>query len=281
MGFCCPVCNEALTFDGKSFVCPNRHCYDRSKSGYVNLLLSQSKKGARHGDDKRMVSARRAFLEKDFYLPFAEAAAKLAAFYFPQNGVFLDCGCGEGYYTQKVAVALAKSGKNGEILGIDISKDALNAAGKRGSFDALAVASAYRLPLSDESCDMVMTLFAPVCEEELFRVLKPEGLFLLGVPLRRHLFSLKAAVYAHPYENEEALPAFSRLHLIQKKEIKSRIVLEDPTNIQNLFLMTPYYYKTGREDQQKLQALTFLETEAEFGLFLYQKPKDFLESSLL
>ncbi len=281
MGFCCPICKKPLSVDSKSFVCENRHCYDRSKSGYVNLLLSQSKKGTRHGDDKSMVNARREFLKKDFYLPFAEAVADTAALSFPDHGVLLDCGCGEGYYTEKVVEAFKKAGKNGKILGIDISKDALNAAGKRGIFDVLAVASAYRLPLLDESCDMVITLFAPVSEKEIFRVLKPNGVFLFGAPLKRHLFSLKAAIYDHSYENEEETATFPSLRLENVEEIKGKIWLRSKEDIENLFRMTPYYYKTGRKDQEKIEGLSSLEVETEFGLFLYRKPKDFSESSLL
>ena len=47
-----------------------------------------------------------------------------------------------------------------------------------------------------------MNLFAPLCAAEIFRVLKPGGVFLLGVPDRRHLWQLKQAVYEEPYENE-------------------------------------------------------------------------------
>ena len=35
--------------------------------------------------------------------------------------------------------------------------------------------------------------------------------------------------------------------------------------------MTPYYYKTSREDQDKLLSLSQLETPIAFGIFLYEK----------
>jgi 23S rRNA (guanine745-N1)-methyltransferase len=39
----------------------------------------------------------------------------------------------------------------------------------------------------------------------------------------------------------------------------------------NLFRMTPYFYKTGRDDQQKIENLDYLETETEFGISVYRK----------
>ena len=35
--------------------------------------------------------------------------------------------------------------------------------------------------------------------------------------------------------------------------------------------MTPYYYKTGAKDQQKLAGLASLSVTTEFALILYQK----------
>ena len=39
----------------------------------------------------------------------------------------------------------------------------------------------------------------------------------------------------------------------------------------NLFMMTPYYYKTSIEDKKKLESLTTLETEIAFSLQIIQK----------
>ena len=38
--FSCPVCGKELKFDERSYKCESGHCFDRSKSGYVNLLTS-------------------------------------------------------------------------------------------------------------------------------------------------------------------------------------------------------------------------------------------------
>ena len=38
MEWICPVCGKALRPDAGSYRCENRHCFDRARSGYVNLL---------------------------------------------------------------------------------------------------------------------------------------------------------------------------------------------------------------------------------------------------
>ena len=54
------------------------------------------------------------------------------------------------------------------------------------------------------------------------------------------------------------------------EEIKYRINLDNKDDIANLFKMTPYYYKTGREDTEKLLSLERLETTVHFGVEIYE-----------
>ena len=69
--FICPICKSPFEQRGRSLVCPKNHCFDLSKQGYVNLLMSQQ--GRLHGDDRPMVRARTAFLSEGYYRPLLEA----------------------------------------------------------------------------------------------------------------------------------------------------------------------------------------------------------------
>ncbi len=53
-------------------------------------------------------------------------------------------------------------------------------------------------------------------------------------------------------------------------ELKYTLHLEG-ADAENLFKMTPYYYKTGAEDQKKLPGLGELTTEVQFALSVYRK----------
>lgn len=267
--YICPVCGGGLDLREKSLYCENGHCFDISKKGYVNLLMSQKSKN--HGDDKLMVNARRDFLDKGYYQPLLDKICAVLMKYAKNGDVIFDSGCGEGWYTANMERSLAESGISVHFCGIDVSKDALNVAAGRSKTLELAVASVFDVPVPDGTFDIVTSFFAPFAREELLRILKPNGLFITAFPLENHLFGLKSAVYDKPYKNEVAELAIDGFDCIATDELRYKITLAANEDIKSLFSMTPYYYKTSRADQQKLDALDMLETEAEFCVAVYRK----------
>jgi len=267
----CPVCGAALSLEGRTYRCEKGHCYDLAKQNYVNLLMSNKSSAKRHGDDKLMVRARTAFLEKGFYLHLRDEICRLAVEYCGGSVNFLDAGCGEGWYTSAVKNALESAGKSCSTLGVDISKEALMAAGRRDKSVQWAVASINLLPVPDGKCDLVLNVFAPTDDAEYRRVLRPGGLLIKAMPLETHLFGLKKAVYDEPYLNGPAEYAPEGFESVCRGELRKMISLECNEDIQNLFMMTPYYYKTGRSDQEKLEGLEHLETEADFAVCVLRK----------
>ncbi len=269
--FKCPVCALALEKHERSFRCENGHGYDLARQGYVNLLMSNRSSGKRHGDDKLMVLSRKNFLDKGYYSPLLDKIKALALEYCGSSAEMLDIGCGEGWYTSAVGKAFADAGRTCRASGIDISKEALIQAHKRDGELSLAVAGVNALPFMDGSFDLLLNVFAPNDDREFHRVLKKGGIYLKAVPLERHLFGLKAAVYDKPYENPPAAYAPEGFNVLGRHDVCYTLRLDNNEDIKALFMMTPYYYKTGREDQQKLDTLTELETEIAFGVFLLQR----------
>lgn len=265
--FSCPVCAQPLRRQERSLKCEKNHCFDLARQGYVNLLRSNQSSSKRHGDDNLMVAARQEFLDGGYYQCLSDAVCRLLAPRLGPNARVLDVGCGEGYYTARLRTAL---GEDARLCGIDISRQALIAAHRRDSALELAVASSAQLPAQQGSMDAVLNIFAPLSAEEAHRVLKPGGLLLRAVPLKEHLMGLKRAVYDTPYENPDPDPAFAPFRLLECAQVRKQLVLTENRQIRNLFSMTPYYYKTSRADQQKLETLEHLETELAFGLFLYE-----------
>lgn len=269
--FICPVCKRPLLREDRTLKCENRHSYDLSKQGVVNLLMSQRSAAKRHGDDKLMVRARKAFLDGGFYTPLLKKVEETAIKYAPDCVTLLDVGCGECWYTAHVFAALKTGGKTVTAGGVDISKEALAAGAKRCGELGLAVASAAGLPVRDGSCDMLLNLFAPFHQGEFSRVLRDGGIMIRAAVLEKHLWELKQAVYDHPYENQPESTALDGFQLLSYEEVKGQIHLANSAQIDALFKMTPYYYKTGVKDQEKLSRLEELTTRTEFAVTAYRK----------
>ena len=263
----CPVCGAPLQQEPKRYLCGGGHSFDRAKQGYVNLLQSQRSSQRHHGDDTEMVTARREFLERGYYEPLRRLLVEKVYFYTDKNGVIVDAGCGEGWYTEGVAARLPQA----TVVGFDISKEALKWAAKRQGMDHLAVASCYRMPLADGAADAVLNFFSPLAAEEYGRVLKKGGHLFRAVPGDYHLWELKQAVYETPKVNRPETEELAGLTLLERCPVQAVISLESNAELQALFKMTPYYYRTASADKEKLNRYSTFTTRTEFTLLVYRK----------
>ena len=167
----CPVCGETLVREERVWHCKNRHSFDVARSGYVNLL-PPSASGKRHGDDKHMVAARTAFLSRGYYDHLIGAVAEACMQLAGPDACVLDAGCGEGTYTRAIYDALAAKGGRPQLLGADISAEAVKRAARQVPEGIFCVATTARLPLAAESLDLIVNIFSPFMAEEFRRVLK-------------------------------------------------------------------------------------------------------------
>lgn len=265
----CPLCGAPLAAEGGSYRCERRHTFDIARQGYVNLLTGRA--GAQHGDNREMIAARRRFLAAGYYAPLMRAVADAAVRHAPQGAVVLDAGCGECYYTAAIGRALAEAGKAARVIGFDISREALALGGKSDPSLSLAVASLYKLPLADESVNLLFEIFAPFCAEEYARVLRPHGRMVMVIPGARHLFGLKEVLYEQPYENRVQDTAIDGFTLVEEQDIAERITLATEEDLWDLFTMTPYFYRTSPADKERLRSRAPLETEISFKILIYEK----------
>ncbi len=261
--FICPKCKNILFLNEKSYICKEGHCYDVAKKGYVNLLMSQVSGERHHGDDKIMARARADFLNKGYYSPLAEAICDEV-----RGESLLDVGCGECYYLSFIKDRFTQM----TCCGIDISKEILDVAGVRTRPRGIktAVASGASLPLGDESFDTLLSVFAPITENEFLRVLKKDGILIRVTPAREHLYELKQAVYDNPLYNDDLSLELDGFEIIKTKEINYTFEC-DRTDAKNLFAMTPYYYKTSPRDKQKLDKISNITITCAFLITVYKK----------
>ena len=103
--------------------------------------------------------------------------------------------------------------------------------------------------------------------------MKTGGYLIRIIPLEKHLLGLKSAIYDKPYLNDVSDEKIEKFVCIKTSQVKMNLCLDSNEAIQSLFKMTPYYYKTGIEDQQKINNLDYLETQAEFEIRVYRKEK--------
>ncbi|MGN1003173.1 MAG: putative RNA methyltransferase [Oscillospiraceae bacterium] len=266
----CPKCGRPLSLEVNSYRCESGHCYDRARSGYVNLL-PPAPAGRRHGDDKLMVKARTAFLDKGYYDPLSDAISGIVDAFAGETVRIVDAGCGEGKYTVDILCKLNAAGKRAEIVGVDISREALIQAARRSKDLTLCVASTAHVPLADGWADVVLNIFSPFMAGEFARVLRPGGRLLRVVPLERHLWELKELVYDRPLPNPPMDMAAEGFRIAEQRELCYEIELCSGEDIMSLFRMTPYYYKTGAADQEKAAGAAYLKTTVQFGICVYEK----------
>lgn len=254
MEILCPICKEKLEKIDNSYKCKNNHSFDIAKQGYINLNMKASDNT---GDEKQMIKARKAFLDKDYYLFLKNKLNELINEYKPNN--LLDLACGEGYYT--------KDFKCIDKIGIDLSKEALKIASREDKNTTYILKNIFDVPLKNKNIDMIITIFAPI-SNEINRLLSDNGHFILVRPDIDHLLELKEAVYDKAYLNEDKEVKVDKLYLINEIKIKEKATLNNEDLI-NLFKMTPYYHKTSINDFNKLNDINSLDVTFSFIIDIY------------
>lgn len=261
----CPLCEQTLLLDGRTFCCENNHCFDLAKEGYVNLLPVQFKHSKEPGDSKAMVNARRSFLEKNYYQPLINKLVNIYQKHALQAGNFFDAGCGEGYYTHQ-----HKTAEN-SVYGIDIAKEAVKKAAKKYPQCHFSVGTLSQLPFENSFFDWILSIYAPILETEFSRVLNQQGYLLTVTPAQRHLIELKEKIYIEAKEHDVEKSPIEHLSLIHQESLSYTMDLANGEDILNLLSMTPFAFKASEAVKRELTTLNNFNCQADFQIRLYQK----------
>lgn len=233
--FACPHCATPLHLSQHEARCEKNHLFDRSRDGYINLVVGgRLAATTTSGDTAESLRSRRDFFATGSYAPIASA---LDVALHDITGPVLDVGCGEGYYFTHINAA--------EKYGIDISKKAVQMASKLLPDAHFAVASAFRLPIVDHSCAAVFSVFAPHSFEEYTRVLQPGGTWVTVTPGPHHLQQMRPKRDQSIDEREER-----RSEPPTQAQHAERIQFEldlSPSAANDLFSMTPLVWQTAAD----------------------------------
>lgn len=262
----CPYCRASLALTDRTLRCDAGHSYDLAKEGYVNLLLAQNKKTKEPGDNKAMLQSRRRFLDAGHYQTLVAALAKLWT--EDSSKQLLDLGCGEAYYSH----ALSQQYTQQQWSVLDIAKPGVQMGAKRKFAQHAVVGSAYNLPFEDHSFDDVLCVFSPFSAQELRRVLKPGGRFILVGPAPQHLNQLASIIYdeVRPHGgNISETEQLSEFTLLDSLHVSDQVTVEG-TLIYDLLTMTPYYWQSTPEQQAMIQQLDRLTVDLDFSIKIYE-----------
>ena len=289
----CPVCGGNLKRIEKSLVCENRHTFDVAKQGYVNLLPPGKEKNARTGDEQLMVKARVDFLAGGYYSAISRKLSELISNHIcdDENGtvVVCDMGCGEGYHTCNITACLAEM-KNQPVLslGLDASKHAavyssrlsrakgmMPAGGIGAAFESETQAyftpsNIFHLPVRDHSVNVAVSMFAPIAWDEVLRILKPGGILAVVASGRDHLMEMRNIIYDNVHITDfepishEGFIEVCRDSLTYKADILSN------DQIKNLFIMTPFYYKTTEAGRERLYSKEQLSVTIDVNYMIFK-----------
>ena len=263
--FCCPICGGPLDREPSAYSCPAGHSFDLAREGYVHLLPANRMHSKMPGDDKGMAAARAAFLSKDYYAPLRDALCSIALERTGPAPRVLDTGCGEGYYSARLAAAMGAP-----LTGLDISKEAVRCAAAKYKACAWLCSTAAHIPVPDGSAGTLTSLFALTLPGEFRRVLREGGIFLQVLAAEDHLLGLKSIIYEELTHKEKNItPLLPGFELLESQEIKFPFTVEG-AQIGHLLSMTPHLFRIGKAGAQRLQETQILCDTASCILNIYR-----------
>jgi 23S rRNA (guanine745-N1)-methyltransferase len=243
----CPHCGAGLSLKDGSVVCANRHSFDVSRQGYVNLLSAAPKYLA---DTPAMVEARESFLRAGHYGALADQIARSANSAIGDgrfDGCAVDVGGGTGYYLGRLLDLLPA--REGIVL--DYSKYAARRAARAHPRMSAVIADAWQpLPIATGAAALVLNIFAPRSAPELRRIVHREGALIVVTPGEDHLSEIVGALGLLKVDERKEERLAERLDPyfdLARSESFRRAMRLDTTAIEQLVAMGPNAWHTDTE----------------------------------
>jgi 23S rRNA (guanine745-N1)-methyltransferase len=249
--FRCPICSNSMkVIELKRFVCSSNHCFDLSKSGYVNLLTHPLKTKY----DKVMFDSRRIIFDSGVFAPLDIAISNVIIETLKSDDCkkMLDAGCGEGSHLSKILSYLTQDPYIRLLgMGVDISKEGIVLASKQYSESLWSVGDIANLPFANNQFDFIINILSPSNYDEFRRVLTDDGLVVKVIPGSDYLQELRSLLHRNTdksvYSNESTIGLFRRnFTLVNIEKIRYKFSLESPL-IEPLINMTPLSWSATKE----------------------------------
>ncbi|EQF23388.1 methyltransferase domain protein [Clostridioides difficile CD160] len=239
--FKCPLCKaNMVTVDKNSVKCVNKHCFDISKKGYVNLLNSNTKTIY----DKELFESRHEIYNSKVYDYLIEEIKSIIKNYTlnKYSNYILDAGCGEGYFLNKLSED-EEINNRCKLIGIDIAKEGISIATRGENEIMWCISDLANLPLQDSKFDIILNILSPANYKEFARVLSNGGIVVKIVPESNYLKEIRTSIQKDiknsDYNNKNIIDVFKKhLDLIYDNRINYKTNI-NVLNLRNLVKMTP------------------------------------------
>jgi 23S rRNA (guanine745-N1)-methyltransferase len=152
---------------------------------------------------------------------------------------------------------------------VDIAKAGIRLAAKSDLVSTYAVASSHALPLASESMEIITRIYAPSKDEELARVLHPQGRLIIVTPGERHLLRLREQIYQRirPHPQPVAPRGFSPLEV---HRVSYELNVAAGEHAMALLQMTPFAWKLSDSLREQCRQVGLVD-DADFQIAIYQK----------
>lgn len=251
----CPLCRTPFTLQERTACCEGGHRFDVARQGYLHLAVHGRADKSKAGYDKDMVRRRRETFARGWYAPMRAGVVAAVVAADPGEGAVVDLGCGEGYYTGEVARSLPGR----EVVGLDLSKAGVAMAAAADKAPTYVVANAYDVPVADATAGVVLSVFSPVPDAELRRLLRPDGRVVTAQPAPGHLRSLKAALYDEPRPFEVRPLLDGPWRVTDERVVETTLDVSAPGDLATLVEMTPYAHSAAYRARRDTLALDAVE----------------------
>lgn len=239
--FKCPLCKaNMVTVDKNSVKCVNKHCFDISKKGYVNLLNSNTKTIY----DKKLFESRHEIYNSKVYDYLIEEIESIIKNYTlnKYSNYILDAGCGEGYFLNKLSED-EEINNRCKLIGIDIAKEGISIATRGENEIMWCISDLANLPLQDSKFNIILNILSPANYKEFARVLSDGGIVVKIVPESNYLKEIRTSIQKDiknsDYNNKNIIDVFKKhLDLIYDNRINYKTNI-NVLNLRNLVKMTP------------------------------------------
>lgn len=248
--FKCPLCKENMvTVDKNSIKCVNKHCFDISKKGYVNLLNSNTKTIY----DKELFESRHEIYNSKVYDYLVEEIKSIIKNYTlnKYSNYMLDAGCGEGYFLNKLYED-EEINNSCKLIGIDIAKEGISIATRGENEIIWCISDLANLPFQNNKFDIILNVLSPANYKEFIRVLSNDGIVIKIVPESNYLKEIRTSIQENiknsDYNNKDIVDVFKKhLDLIYDNRVNYKANI-NTLNLNNLVKMTPLTSSLGEEE---------------------------------